>query len=47
MTDSNHVRYIDKTRAYYQAAGYGTPDEWAHFDHTPSASRSPGAASAW
>ena len=35
MPETNHVRYIDKTRAYYQAEGYGTPYEWAHFDHTP------------
>lgn len=31
----SHVRYIDKTRAYYQAEGYGKPYEWAHFDHVP------------
>ena len=35
MPETSHVRYIDKTRAYYQAEGYGTPYEWAHFDHTP------------
>jgi hypothetical protein len=35
VPETNHVRYIDKTRAYYQAEGYGTPYEWAHFDHTP------------
>lgn len=29
------VRYIDKTRAYYQAEGYGKPYEWAHFDDIP------------
>ena len=32
---ASHVRYIDKTRAYYQAEGYGKPYEWAHFDDIP------------
>jgi hypothetical protein len=32
---ANHVRYIDKTRAYYEAEGYGKPYEWAHFDEIP------------
>ena len=32
---ANHVRYIDKTRAYYEAEGYGKPYEWAHFDTIP------------
>ncbi len=32
---ANHVRYIDKTRAYYEAEGYGKPYEWAHFDDIP------------
>ena len=32
---SPHVRYIDKTRAYYEAEGYGKPYEWAHFDDIP------------
>jgi hypothetical protein len=32
---ASHVRYIDKTRAYYQAEGYGNPYEWAHFDDIP------------
>jgi hypothetical protein len=27
-----HVRYIDKTRAYYHSEGYTTPYQWAHFD---------------
>lgn len=31
----SHVRYIDRTRAYYEAEGYGTPYEWAHFDSIP------------
>ena len=32
---AGHVRYIDKTRAYYQAEGYDRPYEWAHFDDIP------------
>jgi len=32
---AGHVCYIDKTRAYYEAEGYGKPYEWAHFDHIP------------
>jgi hypothetical protein len=32
---ASHVRYIDKTRAYYQAEGYDKPYEWAHFDDIP------------
>ena len=32
---ASYVRYIDKTRAYYQAEGYGKPYEWAHFDTIP------------
>jgi len=32
---ASHVRYIDKTRAYYQAEGYEKPYEWAHFDDIP------------
>lgn len=31
----SHVRYIEKTRAYYQAEGYAKPYEWAHFDRIP------------
>lgn len=31
----SHVRYIDKTREYYAAEGYGKPYEWAHFDAIP------------
>jgi len=34
---ANHVRYIDKTRAYYEAEGYGKPYGWAHFDDIPFA----------
>ena len=32
---ASHVRYIDKTRAYYVAEGYAKPYEWAHFDQIP------------
>jgi D-proline reductase (dithiol) PrdB len=32
---ASHVRYIDKTRAYYQAEGYEKPYEWAHFADIP------------
>jgi len=32
---ASHVRYIDKTRAYYQAEGYDRPYEWAHFPDIP------------
>jgi D-proline reductase (dithiol) PrdB len=32
---AGHVRYIDKTRDYYQAEGYGKPYEWAHFADIP------------
>ncbi len=32
---ANHVRYIDKTRDYYEAEGYGKPYEWAYFDEIP------------
>lgn len=31
----SHVRYIDKTREYYRAEGYGRPYEWAHFEDVP------------
>lgn len=31
----SHVRYIDKTREYYQGEGYATPYRWAHFDDVP------------
>jgi len=30
-----HVKYIDKTRAYYQAEGYDKPYSWAHFGQIP------------
>ena len=31
----SHVRYIDKTRAYYHAEGYDKAYEWAHFEEIP------------
>ena len=31
----SYVRYIDKTREYYQGEGYRTPYRWAHFDDVP------------
>ena len=34
MTDAP-IRYIERTRTYYQALGYGAPYEWAHFDDVP------------
>lgn len=33
----NHVKYIDKTRAYYLSQGYSEPYRWAHFDEVPFA----------
>lgn len=32
---AGHVRYIDRTRAYYEAEGYAKPYGWAHFDQIP------------
>jgi len=32
---SDPTRYIERTRAYYQALGYGTPYEWAQFADVP------------
>ena len=29
------VPYMQRTRDYYQALGYGAPYEWAHFAHVP------------
>jgi hypothetical protein len=31
----SYVRYIDKTRAYYESIGYEKPYQWAHFDEVP------------
>jgi D-proline reductase (dithiol) PrdB len=30
-----HVRYIDRTTAYYRGEGYERPYRWAHFDDIP------------
>ena len=30
-----YVRYIDKTREYYERQGYDKPYRWAHFDDAP------------
>ena len=30
-----HVRYIERTREYYQGEGYAAPYRWAHFDDVP------------
>src|SRR5438128_2119796 len=32
---TSHVRYIDKTREYYQSEGYAKPYQQAHFDDVP------------
>jgi hypothetical protein len=29
------IRYIERTRTYYEALGYGAPYEWAQFDDVP------------
>jgi hypothetical protein len=31
MSDADHVRYIDKTREYYQGEGYDRPSRWIAF----------------
>jgi hypothetical protein len=31
----SYVRYIDRTRDYYQGERYTTPYRWAHFDDVP------------
>ena len=31
----SYVRYIDRTRDYYQGEGYAAPYRWAHFDDVP------------
>jgi D-proline reductase (dithiol) PrdB len=31
----SHVKYIDKTAAYYQGEGYEKPYAWAHYDNAP------------
>jgi hypothetical protein len=32
---TEHIRYIDRTRAYYAAQGFDRPYQWAHYDETP------------
>ena len=29
------IPYLQRTRAYYQALGYGAPYEWAHYSDVP------------
>ena len=29
------IAYLQRTRSYYQALGYGAPYEWAHFADVP------------
>ena len=29
------IRYLERTRSYYQALGYGAPYEWAHYAEVP------------
>ena len=36
-THRTFVSYIDKSREYYAARGYGNPYRWAHFDDVPFA----------
>lgn len=38
VTHRSFISYIDRTRAYYAAQGYGRPYRWAHFDDVPWAS---------
>jgi D-proline reductase (dithiol) PrdB len=35
MTDDQPIRYIDRTRSYYQALGFGEPYHWAHYADVP------------
>ena len=35
MANDAPVPYMARTRAYYQALGYGAPYRWAHFDEVP------------
>ena len=34
-TRRTFVSYIDRTREYYLAQGYGNPYQWAHFEEVP------------
>ncbi len=36
-THRSFVSYIDRTREFYAALGYGQPYAWAHFDDVPFA----------
>lgn len=36
-THRTFVSYIDKSREYYLARGYGNPYRWAHYDDVPFA----------
>ena len=36
-TQRTFISYIDRTREYYRALGYGEPYRWAHFDDVPFA----------
>jgi hypothetical protein len=29
------IPYLERTREYYQALGYGAPYEWAHYADVP------------
>ena len=33
----SYVRYIERTKAYYQAEGYDKPYQWANYDDVPFA----------
>ena len=35
VSHRSFVSYIDRTRAYYAAQGYGRPYQWAHFSEVP------------
>ena len=35
MSADGPIVYLPRIRTYYQALGYGTPYEWAHFDDVP------------
>jgi hypothetical protein len=35
MSADGPIAYLPRIRTYYQALGYGTPYEWAHFDDVP------------
>jgi hypothetical protein len=34
-SELSYVRYIDRTKAYYQAEGYEKPYQWANYDTVP------------